>query len=432
VSKRPDGLPEKTDRTSTKRILFTAKTIERLSIPKAGRTTVYDTHRDANGLALRLDSNGKRTYFWFRSVLGKPIFRSLGSFEATSIDEARNRARKNTAKLQAWREKEYQGPNPFEESEGVPTFGNLIDQYIAKRITMHAARGEKAAADYKWINKKYLSGDWQERKVSTITDADIRKLHRQITKDNGPVTADRVYQFIRACFYWGHEKEKILTSNPAARAVEMNGCKPRERFLDGDELAKLFGAMRKIERTNRDLCDFIKVALWTGARRSDVLSARWADVKLADNVWNIPSSKGDTSYQCPLTPEAIEVFEARAKRTLAGASAVVQENAKVYVFPSDGASGHLIDMKRGWKNLLKKAGIENLRIHDLRRTQGSWQAASGVNLAIIGKSLGHKPGSTATFIYSRLGLAPVQASMSAATAAMVEATKRTPRLTAGK
>ncbi|HTQ97504.1 MAG TPA: tyrosine-type recombinase/integrase [Candidatus Acidoferrum sp.] len=425
MRKKPDARPGTAERSVTNRILFTVKNIERLPIPASGRKTIYDTHTSANGLALRLDSNGKRIYFWFRSVRGKPVFRSLGTFEATPIDEARGRARKLTAKLEKWRENDYAGANPFEESEDAPTFDSLVEQYIAKRIQLHAARKERAVANYKWINKTYLN-DWKDRKVSTITDADIRTLHRKITKENGPVTADRVYQFIRACFYWGVGKEKVITANPAAKAVQMNGCKPRRRFLDGEELAKLFAAMQQSEESNPDLSDFIKIALWTGARRGDIFSARWKDVKLADNQWHIPSSKGDTQYTVPLTPEAIEVLTARKERHKESKS------DSPYVFPSDGASGHIIDLKRGWKRLLKLAGIQDLRIHDLRRTYGSWQACNGTSLAIIGKSLGHKPGSPATAIYGQLDLTPVLASTSAATAAMAAATKGKPQLTAGK
>ena len=79
-----------------------------------------------------------------------------------------------------------------------------------------------------------------------------------------------------------------------------------------------------------------------------------------------------------------------------------------------------MEPKKGWKRILERAGIEDLRIHDLRRTLGSWQAKTGASLAIIGKSLNHKNQST-TAIYARLDLDPVRNSVNTATSAMLAA-----------
>jgi integrase len=94
-----------------------------------------------------------------------------------------------------------------------------------------------------------------------------------------------------------------------------------------------------------------------------------------------------------------------------------------WVLPSKkSASGHLEDPKRPWQDLLARAGIENLRLHDLRRTQGSYQAITGSSLHIIGKSLGHKSPS-ATELYSRLTTDPIRESMQRATDKMLEFTE---------
>jgi integrase len=85
-----------------------------------------------------------------------------------------------------------------------------------------------------------------------------------------------------------------------------------------------------------------------------------------------------------------------------------------------------MNLKRGWKGLLTRAKISDLRIHDLRRTLGSWQAASGASLPVIGKSLGHRS-IHATQIYARLDLDLVRASVTAATQAMIAASKKKPK-----
>lgn len=80
-----------------------------------------------------------------------------------------------------------------------------------------------------------------------------------------------------------------------------------------------------------------------------------------------------------------------------------------FVFPGIGKAGHLAEPKKGWQRILERARIADLRIHDLRRTIGSWQAKSGVSMAIIGKSLNHKNPNT-TAIYARLDLDPIRSS----------------------
>jgi integrase len=91
-----------------------------------------------------------------------------------------------------------------------------------------------------------------------------------------------------------------------------------------------------------------------------------------------------------------------------------------WVLPSKkSSSGHLEDPKRPWQDLLARAGIENLRLHDLRRTQGSYQAITGASLHIVGRSLGHKSAS-ATQVYARLTTDPIKESMQKATDRMME------------
>jgi integrase len=92
------------------------------------------------------------------------------------------------------------------------------------------------------------------------------------------------------------------------------------------------------------------------------------------------------------------------------------------MFPSESKSGHLEDPKTAWERILKRADIQGLRIHDLRRTLGSWQTALGASSFIVGKSLGHKT-LQATAIYARLNLDPVRSSVNAAVDALFSAAK---------
>ena len=162
---------------------------------------------------------------------------------------------------------------------------------------------------------------------------------------------------------------------------------------------------------NQVIRDYILISLLTGARRDNVLSMRWRDVFIDQAEWRIPRTKNGTPQTIPLSAEAMVILERRSKDA-AGASG--------FVFPGGGASRHLVEPRKGWQRVLAQAGIEDLRIHDLRRSLGSWQAKTGASLAIIGKSLNHKNVQT-TAIYARLDMEPVRASVARATAAILDA-----------
>jgi integrase len=144
-----------------------------------------------------------------------------------------------------------------------------------------------------------------------------------------------------------------------------------------------------------------------------VLAMQWRDLDLDRMTWTIPNPKARVPYVVPLVEEAKEILKRRPK-------------SSEWVFPSHGKTGHLVELKRAWRQLLDRAQIRDLHIHDLRRTLGSWQAGLGASLSVIGKSLGHTS-TQSTEAYARLDLAPVRASVAAATEAMIAAAKKKPR-----
>jgi integrase len=135
---------------------------------------------------------------------------------------------------------------------------------------------------------------------------------------------------------------------------------------------------------------------------------RWEDLDLEHGLWRIPDTKAGTPVVVPLAAPAVEILLARQEET----------NESPWVFPSRGKTGHLTEPKSAWKRILERAGLEDVRIHDLRRTLGSWQAITGSTLPIIGKSLGHTQPAT-TMIYSRLTVTPVRESVDRAASAIL-------------
>ena len=224
--------------------------------------------------------------------------------------------------------------------------------------------------------------------------------------------------------------------------------------MQPDELPAFFTALDS--SPNEIVRDYIRVSLFTGARRANVMSMKWADINITTRRWAIQETKNGDPIVIPLHDRVIEILNKRKEDN----KKLPYDNTN-YVFPGTGKSGHLVEPKKAWKsikihasiliwkhdeklksiiediehtannytgydyiykrlleetarqNIILNPAVMDVRLHDLRRTLGSWQAASGTSTAIIGKSLGHKT-HQATAIYARLNLDPVKQAMTVA------------------
>jgi integrase len=300
------------------------------------------------------------------------------------------------------------------------TLGDAFERYMQMHVE---ARDVKTGAEIRAIferclgtmpeaetrkhgrpRSKHAAGvDWSRRKLDAIDASDVQAVHAGIGRTH-PILANRAIEILSAVYgraaRWGYRG-----ANPC-QSVEPFKETKRDRFIQADELPKFFSALAA--DTSKDFRDFVLLALLTGARRGNVLAMRWQELDLQAATWRIPQTKNDEPLTLPLMPEAIELLRGR------------NPQADGYVFPAESATGHITPPKKKWRALLKRAGVADLRIHDLRRSLGSWQAMAGASLSIIGKSLGHKS-ADATMIYARLSLDPVRQSVATATSAMLEA-----------
>ena len=145
---------------------------------------------------------------------------------------------------------------------------------------------------------------------------------------------------------------------------------------------------------------------------------RWDEVSLTRAEWRIAQTKAGRPHLLPL-PHALVTLLRRLPKV----------DGVPFVFPGQDGRGPLQNMKRAWDRIRSKAGIQDVRFHDLRRTVGSWLAGSGESLSLIGKVLNHRDVST-TAIYARLNLDPVRQALERQATKMLEAgePQRTPAI----
>jgi len=378
--------------------------VAKLEPPNSGRATYRDTK--ANGLILVVTAAGTKSFYLYRWLNGKPSRVLLGHHPLLTVEAARDEAVKKYAEQLDGTD--HNADKRTERKAGV-TLGSVWKKYKEQRLEARSARSTIVTHESRWDTCLKC---WEARRLDSIRREDVATLHANIGKERGHTTANRAVQLLRSLFNYAATAMDVELVNPAAR-IEMFREVPRERFLRADELPKFFAAVNA--ETDEVLRDFFFMAIWTGARRGNIQSMRWEHIDLEAETWTIPAEAFKTRRPMVvvLTPEALEVLKQRK------AAKIVTE----FVFPSFGKRGHLVEPKTAWARILERSGLQDLTIHDLRRTLGSWQAAGGSSLPIIGKSLGHTQAST-TQIYARLDLEEVRASVGAATAAIKKASEK--------
>jgi integrase len=404
-----------------KRIAFTKKALEKLSAKK--RTDYHDTENKALRLGITVLPSGTKSFFWSKRVNGELIWRTIGAFPDLTIEQARAKAQDYNSKIAEWKASDFAGLNPIKHQKTVLTLGDLYDKYYEALKTTGCSkkRGPASPKSLKNVRNTYECHlkQWKDRKLHQIHSDQVEELHRRVTKDNGPIIANRAAGLLRAMINWAKTDLKWQGTNPAA-GIKKNPENKRERFVQPEEMTELMKALQNEQGT--DLHDFVLLSLYCGQRKSNLLAMRWEQITVMKNaagqqefVWFIPITKNKESHRVPLLAEALAVLDQRKKRLQAD----LEDGEKLspWVFPSDSKSGHLLDMKKSWTRLRKELKLDDVRIHDLRRTLGSYMAGANISLPIIGKTLGHKS-LAATQIYSRLQLDPVRDAMKLAVSGM--------------
>ena len=384
------------------KVNFTKAAIIAEVAPETGRTYLHDA-KEA-GLVLMVTAAGRKTFQLYKKHKGRPVRVTLGTWPEITVEQARKKCREAKVELA-------EGRNPndaLRQDRQEMTLAELFDQYMERHAKQHKRSWQADQDAY----TRHIARPLGNKKLSAITRKDIADLHGRIGKDR-PTTANRLLALLSSVFGRAAEFGLWEGGNPCA-SVRRFPEQSRDRFLSGDELRRFFEALE--QEPNDTARDFFSVALLTGARRSNVLEMKWADLDLDAATWRIGRTKNGTPQTVALVEPVVELLRERKRQA-----------SSVFVFPGKGATGHLVEPKKGWTRICKAAGIEGARIHDLRRTMGSWQAKTGASLPVIGKSLNHKNQST-TAIYARLDLDPVRSAMEKAAAAMLATRDQAPKV----
>ncbi len=410
----PPAVRHEPERQRGERVTLTRSAIAAMPLPATGERLVYDTVTPQ--LAVRLRPSG-RSYVviaWDRERQRKTS-RTLGKASALTPEQARAQAQRIVGRVA-------DGEDIRRERDATTTVRELLTSW-------HAEKGKSArTADELRDKALHYLGKLADRPAREIQREDIGRIHHHIAtkarkrvyKGSGdelraeeigepglPATADKWRAALHAVFAWAQSKG-LVDANPCEGIAQAFDAKraARTNYLHGEALLRFWQALEGDR--DADVRDAIKLLLFTGQRRGNVLEMRWADVDLAAGRWSLGAAqtKQSRAQTTPLVTSAREILQRRWG-----------DASGAWVFPAvrssvDGTIGPMSEtrLRDAWARITAAADITGLRPHDLRHTSGSWLAKLGANEAIRQKALGHSTPAMAAR-YSHLELDPVHDAM---------------------
>ena len=388
------------------------------------------------GFGVRIYPSGKKAFVCSYRHQGRKRLMVLGRFGADlTIDEARDRARRTRVQV-----RDGNDPLTVREREAAGrSFGDLIDAFIER----HAMPRKKTWREDKRRLDRNIPAAWRRRSADAISAGDVAKLHAEIGA-TAPYEANRLLSLLHKMFVlaqrpgWGFIEKGLANS---AADIDKFPEKQRKRFARPDELPLI------AEAIDQEPDVYMRGAFWlyllTGARKSELLTARRENIDWSLKRLRLDDTKADEEQELTLNAAALAILQGLP---------VVDGNPYIFVGAKQGH--HLVNINKPWRRVRKAAtvkywsqhedgavsglvarlreklyrdplhrevvaaaggvslpvGLEDIRLHDLRRTVGSLLTSGGVDLNRIKEALRHSEIST-TLIYARLGDDPVREAM---------------------
>lgn len=363
---------------------LTKRSVEKLPILDSDYIKFDD---DVNGFGVRVLPSGRRSYLVQYRSGGRTRRIAIGQHGAVTVEGARKKAKELLGAVAA-------GQNPAEviaTHRGAPTVASVGDRFLRDYVAVRCK--SSTAREYRRALELFAYPAMGNHKIVDVTRADIAKLHHEgRTK---PYQANRTLgvlsKLFTLCEVWGLRPDG---SNPC-RHVQKYREEKRERFLSTAELRSLGETLARLQHDGSEsvfVTAAFRLLLLTGCRLGEIQTLKWSYV--VGRYLELPDSK-TAARRIPLPPAAQELLSALPRGT-----------KNPFVIAGNVAGQHVTDLQKPWRRIRAAAGLEGVRIHDLRHTYASNAVANGMPIQMVGKLLGHTQIQT-TMRYAHLADDPV-------------------------
>ena len=378
---------------------LTKTLVERLET-KASDYVVWDNK--LTGFGVKVTPKGKRVYLLkYRTKDGTQRKPAIGEHsEALTCERARDVAKDWLAII-------HQGGDPSgvrQELRQSLTVAELCDRYMREHAKVYKKPSSVELDEY--YIERFIKPRLGTAKVVSLARQDVIKFHQSM--QGTPAQANRLISSFSKMFALAEDWElKPRNTNPCAKIPRFKET-PKDRFLSDDEMEKLGKALgelekkvlvkgKEVQQESPYIIALLRILILTGARLGEILGARWEWVDMQRGVLTLPDSK-----------------TGRRVIKLGGALAVLENLPRVegnpYIIVGDVEGKPLVKPERQWRRIRDKAGLQGVRLHDLRHTYASVLAMQGESMTVVAKLLGHRQLRT-TERYAHLGNNPLESAV---------------------
>lgn len=347
---------------------LTKRSVEGLEVAERD-FLVWD--RDMRGFGVRVYPSGKKTYLvQYRN--GRRTRRvTIGQHGVLTAEEARNRAKALLGEAAG-------GGDPSADKQRhrrAPTVAGLCDRFLEEYVDEHCKPA--TARDYRSIIRRFIRPHLGPIQVGDVTRADVIAFHYKLRET--PYQANRAASMLSKLFNLAEDWGLRQAGTNPARRIKKNREEEKKRFLSDAEQVRLGEVLiNSLEDGTEGLYQVsaLLLLMLTGCRLNEILTLRW-DFVSAHHL-NLPDSKTG-KRRIPLPREAYEILAELPRVT-----------GNPYVIVGETEGMHLINLQKPWNRIRKRAGLDDVRIHDLRHTYASVAMKEGIDPFTLKEIMGHK------------------------------------------
>ncbi len=354
-----------------RRTTISRSTVGRL---KADSDTVF-WDSELQGFGVRVYASGRKNYVAQTRAGGPhPVRVTIGRVGVITPEEARRRAAQIISRIKA-------GEEPVPEPEAVtlakgPTVGELVETYLKEVVEVRLK--PKSAKTYRGPIDNHILPAFGRKPALSVDHAAVSAFHHALRET--PRMANQAVEVLFRIYRAAEERETIPEGSNPCRQIAMNRPRRHERFLTDEEFQRLGWALDEAEEkggARMYAAMAVRLLLLTGCRKNEIVYLHWDHVDLDDGEMRLPDTKtGPRTVQ--LSPAAVELLER-----------IPRADGNPHVIAGARGGKAMSHLQAHWAVIRKRAGLEDMRLHDCRHSFASRALALGESLPMIGRMLGH-------------------------------------------